>query len=119
MINHKNILFHKQECIPVGCVLPTEVAIHGGYASVHAGIHPSGVGLETPRVLAWRPPQVWACRTPWSGPGDPLGVGLETPPGQTPQLPPGCGPGDPSAARHTGIPPPMHAWKPPPCEEND
>ena len=29
--------------------------------------------------------------------GYPLGVGLETPPGQTPQLPPGCGPGDPQA----------------------
>ena len=41
-----------------------------------------------PQVLAWRPPK--------SDPStSPLGVGLETPPGQTPQLPPRCGPGDP------------------------
>ena len=60
----------------------------GGSASVHAGIHPPGVDLET---------------HPWCGPGDPPGcglgdlpgVGLETPwvwawrpPGQTPQAPP-------------------------------
>ena len=57
------------ECIPVGCVLPAAVAIHGGVC-LH---NPPGVGLE--------PPQVWAWRPPGCGPGDP--------PGQTPQLPPG------------------------------
>ena len=74
------------------------------FSSVHAGIHPLGVGLETP-----------------------LGVGLETHPGQTPQLPPGCGPGNlqgllgyhPPAARHAGIPPAMHAGIPHPHEQND
>ena len=48
----------------------------GGSASVHAGIHnppPPGVGLETP----------------------PTGCLPRDPPGQTPQLSPGCGPGDP------------------------
>ena len=67
----------------------------GVSASVHAGI----------------PPQVWAWTPPWCGPGDPPGVNLETPSGQTPQLSPwvwtwkppqarllnfpaGCGPGD-------------------------
>ena len=48
----------KQECIPAGCILATAVDIHGGSASVHAGI--------------CNPLQVWAWR----------------PPGQTPQLPP-------------------------------
>ena len=73
--------------------------------------HRPGVGLET---------------SPSCGPGDPLGVGLETPPrpdplnfpygcgpedppGQTPQLPPGCGPGDPSS------PDPTTSPHPPPC----
>ena len=61
----------KQECIPVGCVLPTAVAA-GGYASVHAGIHT---------------PWVWASRSP-------LGVGLETPLARPLNFPPGCGPGN-------------------------
>ena len=83
-----------QECIPVGCVLPTAVAVcwSGVLASVHAGIP------THPWVWAWRPTH-------------PPGVGLEIPHGQTPQLipwvwpyrhpqarplnlPPGCGPGD-------------------------
>ena len=96
----------------------------GVYASVHAGIHPLGVGL-----------------------GDPLGVGLETPlqarplnfpprckpgdppPGQTPQLPPGCGTGDPPQGQTPQPPPPQGVgletcqacWDttPPPCEQND
>ena len=60
------------------------------------------------------PPWVWAWRPSQCGPGNPPpGIGLETPPGQTPQLPPwvwawrpppgqtpqlppGCGPVDPS-----------------------
>ena len=76
----------------------------GGSASVHAGI-PHGCG-----------------------PGDPLGVGLETPPGQTPQLPPWVWAWRPPQARplnfaplwvwawiharHAGIPPAMHAGIP-------
>ena len=97
-----------QECIPVGCVPPAVVAVHGGCLSQCLGYTtPPGVGLETPQVWAWNIPLVWAWRPPGCGPGDPprcgpedpltpscgpgdlpLGVGLETPPGQTPQLPP-------------------------------
>ena len=54
----------EQECIPVGCVPSAAVAIHGGRGS------PASVHAEP-------------------GPGDPLGVGLETPPGvglETPQV---------------------------------
>ena len=58
---------------------PAAVAISWGVsASVHAGIPPAwawtslGVGLETPWVLAWRPP-----------------LEPDRPP------PPGCGPGEP------------------------
>ena len=95
----------KQECIPVGCVPPTAVAVHGeGSASVHYGLHP----------------QVWAWRPPGCGPGDPPpGVGLETPLEtckacwdttckacwDTPRRP---------AARHAVIPPAMHAGIPTP-----
>ena len=53
---------NKQECIPVGWVLPMAVAIPGGLLQC----------MHTPWVWAWRP----------------LGVDLETPLGQTPQLPP-------------------------------
>ena len=56
----------QQECIPVGCVPPTAVAIFWGEmsASVHAGIHsPPGMGLDTP------------------------GVGLDTAPSQPPMSP--------------------------------
>ena len=70
---------------------------------------PLGVGLKPPRpvpsssplvwawrhppqVWAWRPPKVWAWRPPRPDPStSPLGVGLEIPPGQTPQLPPVVG----------------------------
>ena len=76
-------------------------------ASVHAGIHPTRVGLETPS----------------------LGVDLETPQARPHNFPPGCGPGDLQGmlgyhpletckaswdttpwrpARHPGIPPAMH-----------
>ena len=66
------------------------------------GYTPLGVGLETPKVWAWRPPgcgpgdpqvragrppRVWAWRPPGCGPGDQPGCG----PGDQP----GCGPGDP------------------------
>ena len=97
----------------------------------------------TPQVWAWRPPWVWAWRLPRCRPGDPLGVGLEipwvwawrpprpdtstsplgvgleTPPGQTPQLPPWVLAWRP--ARHAGIPPAMHVGIPPlpsPREQN-
>ena len=51
----------------------------GGSASVHAGIHCPQCGPgDAPGVSLENPPWVWAWR----------------PPGQTPQLPPGCGPGD-------------------------
>ena len=52
-------IFHKLECIPVGCVPHAAVANRGGgggSASEHAGIHRPNVGLETP---------------PRCGPGDP------------------------------------------------
>ena len=42
---------------------------------------PPGMGLEAPQVWAWRPP------------------------GQTPQLPPGCGPVDTPLARPLNFPP--------------
>ena len=71
----------------------------GQSASVHAGIDPPGVGLETPMGVA--------------------------PPSQIPlNFPPLCGPGNlpgmhhhpwRPAARHAGIPPAMHAGIPPPC----
>ena len=81
----------KQECIPVGCVPPAAVVVcWGGSASVHAGI--------PPRVWAWRPPP------PHVFLKTPLGVGLENPPGQTPQLPPWVWAWRP--AMHAGIPPP-------------
>ena len=60
----------------------------GGSASVHAGIHPPGVGPEPPP-----------------------GVGLETP-WPDPQAPPGVWAWKP--ARHAGIPPARHAGMPHP-----
>ena len=83
---HNPILQVTQECIPVGCVPPTAVAVGGGgSASVHTGI-------PLPRVRVWRqpppgcgsgdkPPRVWACRQPpsrvWACRQPPPGVGLE------------------------------------------
>ena len=55
-----------QECIPVGCVPPTAVAVF------------SGGGL----------PKCMLGYTPQPGPGHPPGCGLETSLGQTPQTPP-------------------------------
>ena len=91
--NIKNNCSLKQECIPVGCILPTAVAICWGvFTSVYAGIPtPQGVGLETPP-----PPLGVGLETPRCGPGDP--------PGQTPQPPPWVWAWKP--ARHAGIPPP-------------
>ena len=54
---------------------------------------PLGVGLETPWVWAWKP----GCGPgdpPGCGPGDPLGVGLETPLARPLNFLPGCGPGN-------------------------
>ena len=80
----------------------------GGSASVHAGIHPPGVGLETPRCGPGDPPGV-DLETPLARPLNfPPGCGPGDPPGQTPQLPPGYGSEDPPAARHAGMPPPMN-----------
>ena len=81
----------EQECIPVGCIPPTAVAICCGVsASVHGGIHtpldlgleiPLGVGLGTSQVWAWRLPLVWAWRPPLARPLNfPLGCGPEDPP---------------------------------------
>ena len=58
-----------------------------GSASVYAGIHPPGVGLETPLGVGME--------TPRCGPGDPLGVGLKTPTRPDSSTSPhGCGPGN-------------------------
>ena len=73
---------------------------------------PPGVGLETSWPDPSTFPQVWAWRFPPDPSTSPLGVGLETPlPGQTPQPPPGCGPGDPP--RPLNLPPWVWAWRPP------
>ena len=80
---------------------------------MHAGIHPPGYGPGDP---------------PRCGPGDLLGVGLETPPRPDPSTSPlgvgletckACWDTPPRpAARHAGIPPAIHAGIPPPCEQN-
>ena len=76
------------------CTTRSSSRLLGVSASVHAGIPP-------------RPDPSTS----------PLGVGLETPQGQTPQLPPWLCTWRP--ARHAGIPPAMHAGIPPPllCTE--
>ena len=113
----------KQECIPVGCVLPAAVAVCWGGVCHSAcwdtpprpgpgqplrglGLEPSGVGLDSlPPGVGLETLWVWACR-------DPLGVGLETPPARPPNLPlvwawrpPGQLPNPPSR---------VWAWRPPP-----
>ena len=113
----------RQECIPVGCVLPAAVAVGGRSASVHAGIHlPPGVGLETPHLdVGLKTPPDVGLETPH------LGVGLETPQARPLNFPLWCGPGDPPgcgpgnlqdmlgyhpwrpAASHAEIPPAMYA----------
>ena len=65
-----------QECILVGCVPPTAIAVGGGGSvSQHAMRQtPSGCGPGEP------PPQVWAWRPSLPDPSTPtVGVGLETP----------------------------------------
>ena len=82
----------KQECIPVGFVPQAAEAVCWGggcSASVHAGIHPMGVGLETPLGVGLETPQVWAWRPPSQTPQPPAWVWAWSPPkSQTPQLPP-------------------------------
>ena len=78
----------KQECIPVGCVPPAAVAVHGGVclrACWDTHTHtPSGCGPGDP-------PQVWAWRPPRCGPGDPPGCGPVDPPWPDPSTSPGSG----------------------------
>ena len=71
-------LIQTQECISVGCVPPTAVAICWGCLSHCMLGYPLGLGLETPWVWAWSP----RCR-----PGDPPHVGLEIPQPDTPTFP--------------------------------
>ena len=84
----------KQECIPVGCVLPAAVAIWG--------VCLSACWDTPPWVWAWRPPWVWAWKPH-------LGLGLETPPG--------CWPGDPQVwawrPPQVGLESPVWACRPP------
>ena len=72
----------KQECIPVGCVLPAAVAV--------------GEGL--PQCMLGYPPVCGPGDPPMCGPGDPPWVwSWQDPPTQvwSWQDPPRCGPGDP------------------------
>ena len=65
-----------------------------------------GVGLETLPGVGMETPLDVGMETPMPDPStSPLCVGLETPPGQTPQLPPRVWAWKP--ARHAGIPPPQ------------
>ena len=84
MIEHE-----KQECIPVGCVPPTAVAICWGGVCLPQCMLGYSPGAWDPQVSAWRPPpQVWA----WTPPGQtPASAWVYTPPSQTPNLPSGCG----------------------------
>ena len=76
----------KQECIPVGCIPPAEVAVClGGLRQCMLGYTPPGLGLDTiPR--AWTPPRC--------GPADP-------PPARLPQPPPGSGPRHPPCGQNS------------------
>ena len=96
----------QQECIPVGCVPPAAVAVclgEGVSASVHAGIHLIlAVDLETPIP----------------------GVGLETPSGCGPGIPPWPDTPNLPAGSRPGIPPSQNANLPlglgldTPCGQN-
>ena len=108
----------EQECIPVGCVPPTAVAISwGGLPQCMLGYTTLGVGLANP------PPQVWAWRPSECGPGKTPQVWAWRPPMARPlKLSLGCGPGNLQGmlgytpqrpARHAGIPHARHAGIPP------
>ena len=99
----------EQECIPVGCILHTAVAITGGLHTPRAGTPWSRRHLEQ--------------APPWSRhPSEQAPPGAGTPPPQLPSwvwawkparhagIPPPWRP----AARHAGIPPAMHAGIAPP-----
>ena len=76
-------MFEKQECIPVGCVPPTAVAVLGV-------LHTNPPGSRPPRTRYPPPP----------------GVGLVTPSGQFPlNFALGCGPGDPPGQIPLNFPP--------------
>ena len=99
----------KQECIPVGYIPPTAVAVcwWGVCLSACWDTTRCGPGDTSPQVWAWRPPP------PRCGSGDP--------PGQTPQLPPWVWAWRPPQARPLNPPPPgvslepaRHAGIPPP-----
>ena len=93
--------WYQQECIPVGCVPPAAVAMcwcGGGSASVHAGIPPGCGPGDPPGCEPGDPLGCGLGDPPRPDPSiSPLGVGLETPQGQTPQHPPW-----------------VWAWRPPP-----
>ena len=87
----------KQECIPVGCVLPVAVTVHGG------------ICLSA----------CWDTQPPWVWAGDPHArhVGIPPPPlqGMLGYHLEGMLGYHPRSARYAGIPPAMHAGIPPPC----
>ena len=66
LLTEEHYYKEEEECIPVGCVPPMAVAVHGG-------------GL--PQCMLGYTPQVWAWRPPWPDPST--------------SPPPGCGPEDP------------------------
>ena len=71
-------------------------------------ISPLGVGLD--QIPPPLPPWVWAWRTPWP-PGRPAARHTGIPPAMHAGIAPPWRP----AARHAGIPPAMHAGIAPPC----
>ena len=78
---------NRQECIPVGCVLSAAVAVTGGLHSPLGANPPEQAPPRagTPQSGPWPdssqlPPWLWAWRPPRP---------------DTPQFPPGCGPGNP------------------------
>ena len=90
-------------------------------ASVHAGIPPRCEPGD-PRVWAGYPPKCGRGDPPRCGPRDP-------PPGQTPELPLGCGPGDLQGILRYHPPRDLQGmlgyhlqcmleYHPPPCEQN-
>ena len=100
-INEQGKQIEEQECIPVGCVPPTAVAVCWGDICL------SACWDTPPWAWVWTPPWAWAW-TPraWTPPkcghGHPPCVGLDTwPPSQPPQLPPWSGPKHPLVNRMT------------------
>ena len=84
-INLSSNYIFKQECIPVGCVLPAAVAIMGGVSTHrHTPLEQGPPGAGTP--LEQAPPGCGPGDPPRCGPGDPLARPLN--------IPLGCGPGN-------------------------